>query len=125
MKHANPLLCILAALFLLAACKSENAELKADAAMIASVMCRNIEAMNHLKSANPADSMQVDSLQQVYEKIESEMQQAYADFHKKYGDKVNTKEFGDEFRRYLNQAMLECKCLSPEDRANFEREVGK
>jgi hypothetical protein len=104
-------------------CSSENRELKTDARNIAAVMCKSIEAMKNLKSADPADSLKISDLQQEYEKVQSEMKLVYATFHKKYGEKTASKEFGDTFRKYLNEAMLECKSLSKEDRENFEREL--
>ena len=46
----------------------------------------------------------------------------YDGFRKKYEAKMSDKEFTKKFRRYLNEAMLDCKSLSKEDRANFERQ---
>ena len=45
------------------------------------------------------------------------------DFRKKYGEKINIPEFNRQYRKYLNEAMLDCRFLSKEDRENFEKEV--
>jgi hypothetical protein len=102
-------------------CQRENKELKKDARNIAGVMCKSIEAMKNLRAADPADSLKISELRQEYEKVESEMRSLYDEFHKKYGKKTTSRDFGDSFRKYLNEAMLECKSLSKEDRENFER----
>jgi hypothetical protein len=102
-------------------CVHENKELKKDAVAIAAVMCKNMEAMKKLRTADPADSMLVKKLQSDYQDVASEMAGLYEVFRKKYGDKTTTREFGQEFRKYLNEAMLDCKSLSKEDREAFEK----
>ncbi|HNY01051.1 MAG TPA: hypothetical protein PKG48_00610 [Bacteroidales bacterium] len=104
-------------------CKRENKELKADAEKIAAIMCKSLESMRALKSANPNDTVKLVTLQAEVEKTQTEMTVLYDDFHKKYGEKAKTAEFGKEFRKYLNEAMLDCKSLSKEDRALFEKDL--
>ena len=77
--------------------------------------------MRNLKSADPADSALVMKLQAEYDVVEAEMTVLYAGFRKKWGEKISDPEFSKKFRKYLNEAMLECKSLSKEDRENFER----
>lgn len=102
-------------------CGSENKELKKEAKGIADVMCRSMEAMKNLRAADPADSIMIHKLQQEYARVESEMTILYEDFRTKYGEKTTSKEFSKQFRKYLNEAMLDCKSLSKEDRASFEK----
>ena len=104
-------------------CGGGNRELEADAKNFADAMCRNLETMQKLRGVNPADSIQVEKLQQERQKIDHEMSLLAGAFKKKYGEKANTPEFGREYRKYLSEAMLECKFLTSEDRANFEREL--
>jgi len=113
----------IAVLFSVSSCKRENRELKADAEKIAAIMCKSLEAMKALKSADPADTANVMTLQSEVEKNQAEMSVLYDDFHKKHGEKAKTAEFGKEFRKYLNEAMLDCKTLSKEDRALFEKDL--
>jgi hypothetical protein len=124
MKHRIILLVILIGSILgISACKRENTELKRDAKEIADAMCKSMGVMNKLKTADPADSILVQNLQGEYKIIEAEMAVLYQDFRAKYGEKVATKEVSDDFRRYLSEAMLECKNLSKEDREAFEKET--
>ncbi len=102
-------------------CSREDKELKKDAREIANVMCKSMEAMKNLRSADPADSALVYKLQEEYQLIESDMTALYQDFRTKYGEKTTSKEFAGQFRKYLNEAMLDCKSLSKEDREAFEK----
>jgi len=122
-KHILLFAILVAGIIGIPGCASDNAELKRDAGEIAGVMCRSIEAMRNLKSTDPADSALVMKLQSEHDAVEAEMTALYADFRKKWGEKISDKQFGDEFRKYLNEAMLDCKSLSKEDRENFERGV--
>lgn len=116
-------LCILIyGILAISGCSADHPGLKDDAGKIAAVMCRSIGAMRNLKSADPADSLQIAELQAAYDSVEAEMTVIYADFRKKWGEKISDPEFGKEFRKYLNEAMLDCTSLSKEDRDNFERE---
>jgi len=102
-------------------CSSEDKELKKDAREIADVMCKSMEAMKNLRLADPADSVLVYKLQEEYQLIESDMSALYQKFRTKYGEKTTSKEFAEKFRKYLNEAMLDCKSLSKEDREAFEK----
>ncbi|MCX6304342.1 MAG: hypothetical protein NT040_05195 [Bacteroidetes bacterium] len=102
-------------------CNSEDKELKKDTVEIAAVMCKSLEAMKNLKSADPADSAMVGKLQGDYKNIQDEMMILYQKFKTKYGEKASSKEFNEKFRKYLNAAMLDCKTLSKEDREAFEK----
>lgn len=114
-------LILIAAILGFSGCSSENQELKNDAKNIADAMCKSIEAMKNLQTADPADSVQIQRLQADYKKIEAEMTALNDEFRKKYVGNVNSKEFTDQFRKYLNEAMLDCKSLSKEDREAFEK----
>jgi len=114
---------IAAGILAVTGCRRENRELKKDTVAIAGVMCRSLEAMKNLKMADPADSTAVEKLQKEYRKIQDEMAILYRDFNTKYRKDVAKKEFSREFRKYLNEAMLDCKSLSKEDRETFERKV--
>ncbi|MCX6287900.1 MAG: hypothetical protein NTY96_12375 [Bacteroidetes bacterium] len=102
-----------------------NAELKKDAKNIAVAMCRNIETMNNLKAANPADSAKINQLRAKEKQAEVEMTILYQEFKAKYKEKVSDKKFSEEFSRELRKAMLDCPYLSKEDRASFEKEINK
>ncbi len=115
------ILILIAGILVFSGCSSENKELKKDAVNIADAMCKSIEAMKNLQTADPADSVQIQRLQADYKKIEAEMTALNDEFRKKYVGNVNSKEFTDQFRKYLNEAMLDCKSLSKEDRAVFEK----
>ena len=102
-------------------CNSEKKELKKEAGEIANVMCKSLEAMKNLKSADPADSARIDKLQAEYQVIQTEMADLYEKFRTKHGEKASSKEFNTEFRKYLSESMLDCKSLSKEDREAFEK----
>jgi len=115
------------ALFLLAGiisfsgCKSENKELKKEAQTIAGVMCKTLGIMNELKKANPADSAKIIKLQLDYRKVQEEMNVLYEGFRAKHEGKDTSARFNEEFRKYLNESMLDCRNLSKEDRESFEK----
>jgi len=120
----KPLLRIifLAGVIALTSC-SGNAGLKKDAKKIAEVMCKNIEAMSYLKAANPADSAKIRELLARGKQAEVEMAVLYQEFRTKYKEKIKDEKFSKEFAAELRKAMLDCKYLSKEDRANFETEI--
>ncbi|HNW72598.1 MAG: hypothetical protein PHP04_00035 [Bacteroidales bacterium] len=111
--------------FALAGCNSGDRELRQDAKGIADLMCRNIESMNKLRNADPADSMMSQKLQMEAHDIQVEMTIVYQEFKKKHAEKINDAGFNKKFGQYLREAMLECKSLSKEDRAKFEQELDK
>jgi hypothetical protein len=115
---------LLAALMILASCGG-NKELSKDAKNIADAMCRNIETMTKLKTADPNDSVKIASLQKKEKQAEIEMTILYQEFKAKYKEKVSDKKFSEEFAMELRKAMLDCPYLSKEDRANFEKELAK
>ena len=124
MKINNCLYGVLIALILgFSGCGGGNGELKNDARRYSDAMCRNIETMQKLKAAKPGDSVLVKKLQLERQLIDAEMAKFNLDLKKKYGEKTNTPEFWKEYRKYLNESMLDCKYLSKEDRSNFEREM--
>lgn len=106
-------------------CKSENKELKKEAVTIAGTMCKSIELMHKLKSADPGDSATVAKLQADEQKMQAEMAEVYRVFREKYRKDLDKPEFNKEFSTMLREAMLECKYLSKEDRENFEKDLGK
>jgi uncharacterized protein (DUF1800 family) len=114
-------LILLGAVIALASCGG-NKELKKDAKNIAVAMCRNIETMNKLRAANPADSAKIKDLRSKEKDAEVEMTILYQEFKAKYKEKVSDPKFSKEFAMELRKAMLDCPYLSREDRANFEKE---
>ncbi|MEI7981033.1 MAG: hypothetical protein WCI71_05240 [Bacteroidota bacterium] len=116
---------VIAGTLLLSACGGGNKELKQDAANIGDAMCRSIETMNKLKAADPGDSALVRKLQKESHNVQTEMTILYDEFKKKYGEKVKSEKFNKEFARYLRESMLNCKALSKEDRAAFEKQLAE
>ena len=104
-------------------CKNEDKELRKDAKNIADVMCKSVEVMKNMKTADPADSVLMQKLRLEYNNVETEMTVLYQEFKTKYRDKVSSREFNEEFRKYLNESMLDCKSLSKEDRETFEKGI--
>jgi hypothetical protein len=100
-----------------------NKDLSKDIEPIADAMCRNIEIMNKLKTADPADSVNIQKLQADAQKLQIEMTVVYNEFKTKYKEKLNDDRFNKDFARELRKAMLNCPYLSKEDRENFEKEV--
>lgn len=112
---------LVAGIIIISGCGGENRELKKDAKHIAGAMCKNIEAMKNLRLADPADSMLIQKLQMEYEHVETEMTTLNEAFRKKWEKKAATEQFKNDFRKYLSEAMLDCKSLSKEDRESFEK----
>jgi hypothetical protein len=112
---------LIAGIIGISGCGNENKELKKDAKNIADIMCKSMEAMKNLRTADPADSMLVQKLQVEYKNVETEMTILYQEFRTKYGKKTTSKEFNENFRKYLSEAMLNCKSLSEEDREAFKK----
>jgi len=116
---------LLSAAIILTSCHSGTPGLKKDAKNIAVAMCRNIETMNNLKAANPADSAKMMELRAKEKEAEVEMTILYQEFKTKYKEKISDKKFSLEFAQELRKAMLDCPYLSKEDRASFEKEINK
>jgi hypothetical protein len=112
---------LIAGIIVISGCRTEDRELKKDAKHIAEAMCKNIEAMKNLRTADPADSMSIQKLQLEYEQVEEEMTKLNEAFRKKWEEKAAAEQFKEDFRKYLSEAMLECKSLSKEDRESFEK----
>ena len=124
MKMKTALYCVMIALVMgVTGCGGGNKELKKDAKDFADAMCKSIETTQKLRAANPADSVLLKKLQMEQHNIGVEMTILYQEFKKKYGDKAKTPEFNKEYRKYLSESMLDCECLSKEDRENFAKEV--
>jgi hypothetical protein len=100
-----------------------NKELDKDAAGIADIMCRNIDAMNKIRDADPADSALLTKLHAEAQQVQIEMTILYKEFEQKYGEKAKTDEFNKAFAKSLRKFMLECPHLTKEDRAQFEKEL--
>ena len=100
-----------------------NRELKADAKKIGDIMCRNIEVMNKLRTADPADTATVAKLQAQGEKMQKDMQVIYKEFGEKYAKKTKDPKFSKDFNRELRKAMLDCPHLSKKDRELFEKDL--
>ena len=116
---------LLSVVIALTSCSGANKELKKDAGNIAVAMCRNIETMNNLKAADPADSAKINELRAKEKEAEVEMTILYQEFKAKYKEKTSDKKFSEEFAKELRKAMLDCPYLSKEDRASFEKEINK
>jgi len=112
---------ILGVVLLFSGC--ENRELKEDAAKIGDAMCRNIEIMNKMKAANPADSAVMQKLRSQAHQLQIEMTIVYKEFSDKYGDKTKDLKFNKKFNRELRKAMLDCPSLSKKDLELFEQEL--
>ena len=121
MKQVLSVLILAAVVMAFSSCKRANKELQKDAKNIAVAMCRNIETMQNLKTAKPADSAKILSLRSKEKEAEVEMTILYQEFKAKYKDKMTDKKFSDEFAMELRKAMLDCPYLSKEDRASFEK----
>jgi hypothetical protein len=104
-------------------CGGRSKEIQKDAKTFADAMCRSIDVMRQTRAANPADSALIKKLQQDQMNIKAEMMQLHADFKKKYGNEAEAPDFNKQYRKYLSDAMLECKFLSKEDRALFEKQL--
>ena len=102
-----------------------NRELKEDAAKVGDAMCRNIEIMNKIKAANPADSVTMQKLHSQAHQLEIEMTIVYKEFGDKYGEKTKDPKFNKKFNRELRKAMIDCPSLSKKDRELFEQELKK
>ncbi|HTX89024.1 MAG TPA: hypothetical protein VMC08_08550 [Bacteroidales bacterium] len=98
-------------------------ELRKDTQPVADAMCRNIEIMNQLRNANPADTAGIRILQENERKVQIEMTVIYNEFKTKYKDKMNDASFNKKFATELRKAMLNCPYLSKEDRDTFEKEI--
>lgn len=100
-----------------------NRELKKDAARIGDAMCRNIENLNKMRAANPADSVTMKNLRSQSDHLLTEMTIVYKEFNEKYGEKIKDQNFTKKFNRELRKAMLDCPSLSKKDRELFEQEL--
>jgi hypothetical protein len=114
---------LISGMFLFHACSSND--LEKDATDIANAMCRNIDVMNKLRVADPADSSLIDMLQASAKQAQIEMTVLYSEFKEKYKKQLNDEQFNKDFSRYLRRHMLDCPHLSKEDRAQFEKELEK
>ena len=88
-------------------------------------MCRNIEIMNKMKSANPADSVTMKKLREQAHLLQIEMTIVYKEFGDKYGEKTKDPKFNKKFNIELRKAMLTCPYLSKQDREMFEKDLAK
>jgi hypothetical protein len=124
MKIKNILFILMASgIVFFTSCGGVNKEIKQDAKNIAGAMCKNIEAMNKLKAANPGDSMLVEKLQMEAKQVQIEMTILYQEFKAKYKEQLKGEKFNKEFAKELRKAMLDCKSLSPKEKEQFEKEV--
>ena len=97
--------------------------LKEQAAKVGDAMCRNIEIMNKIRDADPADSVNMEKLKMQAHQLEIEMTIVYKEFGDKYGEKAKDPKFIKKFNRELRKTMLDCPSLSQKDRALFEKEL--
>jgi hypothetical protein len=116
------ILSILFIALILSGC-SKNKELKEDASNIADAMCKSIEVMNRLKAIDPQDTVKINDLQLNYQSLQSEMEILYAEFRKKYENRLKDLQFNKDFANELRKAILNCRYLSKEDRMKYEKEI--
>jgi len=100
-----------------------NTELDKDTKGIADAMCKNIEVMNKLREADPADTTLTLKLQGDAKQVQIEMTILYQEFKDKYGDKAEDEKFNKDFSKKLRKFMLDCPHLSKKDREEFERQL--
>jgi hypothetical protein len=104
-------------------CNRADRELNNEARKISDAMCKSLDVMHKLQTANPADCVLVRKLRLQVEDNKIEMTTLYTEFRKKYTKQINTPEFNQKFHKLMAKAMLDCKCLSKEDRENFEKDA--
>ena len=103
-----------------------NKDLKENVQPIADAMCKFIDVQNQLKAAVEAnDSVMIDSLSAVRHQIQIEMTVLNEEFNTKYGNKTDDEKFLKEYKKVMNDALLECPHLSDEDRAMMEKGMEK
>ena len=124
MKHSK-LFLVLMVSFIVVLAGCGNREMKKDAEKIGDAMCRNIEVMNKMKSANPADSVTMKKLREQAHLLQIEMTIVYKEFGDKYGEKTKDPKFNKKFNIELRKAMLNCPSLSKQDREMFEKDLSK
>jgi hypothetical protein len=113
------------AVILLSGCGG-NKELKEKVQPIADAMCKFIDIQNQLKTAVEAnDSVRIDSLTNIRHQIQIEMTVLNEEFNAKYADKNNDEKFLKEYKKLMNDALLECPHLSKEDREMMEKGMGE
>jgi hypothetical protein len=114
----------LVAAVLLSGCGG-NKELKESIQPISDAMCKFIEVQNLWKNAAEAnDSIRIDSLSKIRNQLQIEMTVLNEEFKAKYGDKLNDEQFLKEYKKLMNDALLECPHLSKEDREMMEKGMG-
>lgn len=116
------LLVVAVSLVVIYSCNSDST-FKKDVEGISQSMCRNIDVMNRLKAANPADSVTVKKLQADAHQVQVEMTVLYKEFESKYKEKMKDDKFNKNFAKELRKSMLNCPSLSKKDREEFEREL--
>jgi PBP1b-binding outer membrane lipoprotein LpoB len=105
---------------------SGNKELKENVQPIADAMCTFINIQNQLKIAVEAnDSARIDSLSVMRHQVQIEMTVLNEEFNAKYGNKNNDEKFLKEYKKVMNDALLECPHLSKEDRDMMEKGMDK
>ena len=103
-----------------------NKELKESVQPIADEMCKFIDIQNQLKMAvEMSDSARIDSLSDIRYKIQIEMTVLNEEFNAKYKDKTNDEKFLKEYKKLMNEALLECPHLSEQDRKMMEKGMGE
>jgi hypothetical protein len=103
-----------------------NKELKESVQPIADEMCKFIDIQNQLKMAvEMSDSARIDSLSNIRKQIQIEMTVLNEEFNAKFKDKNNDEKFLKEYKKLMNEALLECPHLSTEDREMMEKGMGK
>jgi hypothetical protein len=100
-----------------------NRDLKDEATKVGDAMCRNIEIMNKMKAADPADTANMEKLKAQAHQLEIEMTIVYKEFGDKFGAKTKDQKFNKSFNRELRKVMLDCPSLSKKDREIFEKEL--
>jgi hypothetical protein len=112
---------MIAGAMILAACKG-NEDLKEEVRPVADAMCKFIDVENQMKTAAKAsDSAAIDSLGKIRHEVQIEMTVLNQEFNKKFGDKFRDEKWIKNYKKAMNEALLECPHLSVQDREMMEK----
>ncbi len=112
---------LVAASFVLGGCSSRE-KLKVEVQPIADAMCKFIDIQNQMKTAAEAgDSLAVDSLGRIRHQLQIEMTVLNQEFNKKFERKTQDEKWLRDYKKAMNEALLECPHLSAQDREMMEK----
>jgi hypothetical protein len=125
MKPLQKLLLVLltGSVVLFTGCGNGDAELRKDVRAVADAMCRITGAMNHLKAADPVDSVGYSRLLDEVKKSQEEMTTLNRKFQEKYKDRIDKDDFRKIYSKEIRKAILDCEYLTKEDKERFAKET--